>query len=98
MPNEREGHSSLITEAVEQLDKKPDVIVTCVGGGGLLIGIIEGMKKVGWEDVPVIAMETKGADCYNKAIEKDSLVTLPAITRFVYHTSSFIFQFVFCCS
>lgn len=79
-PDVWEGHSSLITEAAEQLNKKPDVIVTCVGGGGLLIGITEGMKKVGWEDVPVVAMETKGADCYNKAIEKGQLVTLPAIT------------------
>lgn len=79
-PDVWEGHSTLITEAAEQLDKKPDVIIVCVGGGGLLIGIVEGMTKIGWEDVPVIAMETKGADCYNKAIEKGSLVTLPGIT------------------
>ena len=42
---------------------------------------IEGMEKVGWGDVPVLAMETVGADCYNQAIKANKLVTLPAITR-----------------
>ena len=43
--------------------------------------LIKGMEKVGWGDVPVLAMETVGADCYNQAIKANKLVTLPAITR-----------------
>ncbi|XP_014767599.1 serine dehydratase-like [Octopus bimaculoides] len=79
-PDIWEGHSSMIMECEQQLESKPDVVVTCVGGGGLLNGILDGLKNVGWDDLPVIAMETIGADCFNKAVEKGSLVTLPAIT------------------
>ncbi len=39
------------------------------------------MEKVGWQDVPVLAMETVGADCFNKSIEADKVVTIPDITR-----------------
>ncbi|GAB1603413.1 uncharacterized protein LOC115216536 [Argonauta hians] len=74
------GHSSLIVECRKQLESKPDVIVLSVGGGGLLNGVCEGLKEVGWDKVPIIAMETKGADCFNKAIEKGEVITLPEIT------------------
>ena len=57
--------------------------MTCVGGGGLLCGVIQGMKQVGWTDVPVIAMETNGADSYNQAVKAGKLVTLPDITRYL---------------
>lgn len=77
----REGHSSMIVEAEQQLPCRPDVIVASVGGGGLLTGIIQGMRKVGWNDVPVVAMETEGAESYYEAVKEGKLVTLPAITR-----------------
>ena len=47
----REGHASMIHESSQQIPEKPDVVVTCVGGGGLLNGIVQGMRDVGWEKV-----------------------------------------------
>ncbi|XP_046330551.2 serine dehydratase-like [Haliotis rufescens] len=79
-PDIWEGHESLIVEAAAQMPVKPDVVLTSVGGGGLLIGIVQGMWKVGWKDVPIIAMETDGANCFNAAIKAGELVTLPDIT------------------
>lgn len=47
-----EGHASMIEESVEQLPQgvKPDAIVCCIGGGGLLGGIIVGCESAGWGD------------------------------------------------
>ena len=44
-------------------------------------GILEGMWRVGWNDVACIAMETVGADCLNASIEAGKQVTLPTISR-----------------
>ena len=77
----REGHASMITEAADQLEDKPDAVITSVGGGGLFNGVVQGMRQVGWTDVPVVAMETIGAHALNAAIQAGNLVTLPAITR-----------------
>ncbi|KAF2078140.1 hypothetical protein CYY_000524 [Polysphondylium violaceum] len=60
-----EGHSTMIEEVYQDyLDgktEKPDVVVCSVGGGGLLVGILQGLEKVGWSDVNVIAVETYGS-------------------------------------
>ncbi|PIO31951.1 hypothetical protein AB205_0149830 [Aquarana catesbeiana] len=78
----REGHSSLVLELKVALgNQKPGALVVSVGGGGLLSGIIEGLSRVGWSDVPIIAMETLGAHCLNAALEAGKSVTLPDITR-----------------
>ncbi|XP_046559358.1 serine dehydratase-like [Haliotis rubra] len=79
-PDIWEGHESMIVEAASQMPVRPDVVLTSVGGGGLMVGIIQGMWKVGWKDVPVIAMETDGANCFNAAIKAGKLTTLPDIT------------------
>ncbi|KAK6483372.1 serine dehydratase-like isoform X1, partial [Huso huso] len=75
-----EGHASIVKELKAYLPTKPGAIVVAVGGGGLLCGVVEGLKEVGWEDVPIVAMETKGADCLNAAMKEGKLVTLPDIT------------------
>lgn len=54
--------------------------MTCVGGGGLLAGIAHGMEKVGWNHVPIVAMETYGADSFNKAVKAGRAVKLEKIT------------------
>lgn len=72
----------MITEAAEQLPCRPDVVVASVGGGGLLNGVLHGMWNVGWNDVPVVAMETEGADCFNASLKVGKLVTLPVISRY----------------
>lgn len=80
----REGHASMIAEVTAFLGPsvKPGAVVVSVGGGGLLCGVIQGLKDVGWTDVPIVAMETVGAHCFNAAIKAGKLVTLDDITRF----------------
>ncbi|XP_035990955.1 serine dehydratase-like isoform X2 [Fundulus heteroclitus] len=77
-----EGHASLVAEAAASLGPggKPGAVLLSVGGGGLLCGVIQGLKDAGWTDVPVIAMETVGADCLNAAIKAGKVVTLHDIT------------------
>lgn len=75
-----QGHSTLVDELVTQMEGKPDAIVVAVGGGGLLVGVLEGMYHHGWSDVPVLAVETKGADSFAQSVAAGKLVTLPAIT------------------
>lgn len=74
-----EGHASLVDELVQQT-AKPDAIVCSVGGGGLLSGVIEGLHRNGWTDVPVVAVETKGAACYAEAIQHGHPVELTHIS------------------
>jgi L-serine/L-threonine ammonia-lyase len=73
------GHSSRIDE-VAGSHGKPDLVVVTVGGGGLLCGVLEGMQKNNWLDVPLIAVETAGADSLHAAIAAGETITLPAIT------------------
>lgn len=77
-----QGHASMIAEVAASLGPsvKPGAVVLSVGGGGLLCGVIQGLKDVGWMDVPIIAMETVGADCFNAAVKAGRMVTLDDIT------------------
>eukprot|EP00053_Salpingoeca_punica_P014960 m.136783 g.136783 ORF g.136783 m.136783 type:complete len:671 (+) comp16589_c1_seq1:290-2302(+) len=74
------GNASLSHELKSQLSEKPSAVVLSVGGGGLMCGVIQGLHEVGWGDVPVIAMETDGANCLNSAVQAGKPVTIPAIT------------------
>ncbi len=73
------GHSTLIDE-VARSGIKPGALVVSVGGGGLLCGLVEGMKQNGWSDVPVIAVETEGADSLAQSVRAGRRVELAAIT------------------
>ncbi|XP_061599396.1 serine dehydratase-like [Cololabis saira] len=77
-----QGHATMMAEVAASLGagEKPGAVLLSVGGGGLLCGVIQGLKDVGWMDVPVVAMETVGADCFNAAIKAGKMVTLPDIT------------------
>ncbi|XP_078521680.1 serine dehydratase-like [Lissotriton helveticus] len=75
-----EGHASLIKEIQKAMPCKPGAIILSVAGGGLLLGVVDGLKEVGWADVPIIAMETKGADCLNACLKAGKKITLPDIT------------------
>jgi len=72
------GHSTLVDELV-RADVKPDAIVLCVGGGGLLSGVVEGLRRHGWNDIPVIAVETEGAASLHAAIKAGHTVELDRI-------------------
>ena len=75
-----EGHESIIIEAKKQLPSKPSAVVCSVGGGGLLIGVVHGLRRVGWDDVPVITVETEGAESFALSVKANELITLPGIT------------------
>ncbi|XP_053488353.1 serine dehydratase-like isoform X1 [Ictalurus furcatus] len=74
------GHSSLVHELKAVLPCEPGAVVLCVGGGGLFCGVVQGLDEVGWGHVPILCMETVGADCFNAAVKAGRLVTLPDIT------------------
>jgi L-serine/L-threonine ammonia-lyase len=74
-----QGHASLVDEVVRS-GVKPDVVVLSVGGGGLLCGVVEGLRRNGWNDVPVVAVETKGADSLAQSVRAGHRVELAAIT------------------
>ena len=74
-----QGHATMIDE-VARSGAKPDVVVLSVGGGGLLCGVVEGLRRNGWVDVPVFAVETEGADSFARSIEVGHPVELSAIT------------------
>lgn len=74
-----EGHASLVDE-VANGGLKPDAVVLSVGGGGLLSGIAQGLHRNGWDDVPIIAVETEGAASFHAAAHAGHAVQLDQIT------------------
>ncbi|MBS1979104.1 MAG: pyridoxal-phosphate dependent enzyme [Bacteroidetes bacterium] len=77
-----QGHATMIDEVVKQTSK-PDAILLTVGGGGLMAGVAMGLKRHGWTDVDIIAIETLGADSLSQAIKAGHAVRLEAITSSV---------------
>lgn len=74
-----QGHATLIDE-VFCFGLKPDAVVLSVGGGGLLSGVVEGLHRNGWSDIPVFAVETTGAASFNAAVTAGHTVELERIT------------------
>jgi L-serine/L-threonine ammonia-lyase len=74
-----EGHATMIDE-VARAGVRPDAVVLSVGGGGLLCGVVEGLRRNGMGTVPMIAVETAGADSYAQSLAAGERIELPAIT------------------
>ncbi|EPJ48531.1 MAG: L-serine dehydratase [Osedax symbiont Rs2] len=74
-----EGHASLIDE-VKAAGVKPDVIVLSVGGGGLLSGVVLGLARNDWQEIPILAVETQGADSLSVAVAQNKHIGLTAIS------------------
>ncbi len=72
------GHASMVTE-IREAGVTPDLVVLAVGGGGLLCGVLEGLHRVGWPEVPVCAVETEGADSFYRSVKAGRLETLDRI-------------------
>jgi L-serine/L-threonine ammonia-lyase len=73
-----EGHAGMIDEVARD-GGRPDAVVLAVGGGGLLSGVVAGLRRQGWDDVPVFAVETVGADSYAQSLAAGERVELAAI-------------------
>jgi L-serine/L-threonine ammonia-lyase len=79
-----DGHATMMDEVARAHSGpahfRPDAVVLSVGGGGLLCGVVEGLHRNGWGKVPVIAVETLGADSYARSLQLGQRIELPAIT------------------
>jgi L-serine/L-threonine ammonia-lyase len=73
------GHATIVDEVMRS-GVKPEAIVLSVGGGGLLCGVLEGLQRNGWADIPVIAVETAGADSFAQAARAGDRIELADIT------------------
>ncbi len=73
------GHATIIDE-VRKSNLFPDVVVLSVGGGGLLCGIIEGLYRNEMANVPILAVETDGADSLSASLKAGRHVELKDIT------------------
>ena len=73
-----QGYAGMIDE-IAVAGAKPEVIVLCVGGGGLLCGVIEGLHRNDWTDVPIITVETEGAESLAASVREGHLVELDSI-------------------
>ena len=73
------GHATMIDEVLKQ-GFVPDEVVLSVGGGGLLCGVAEGLCRNGMDGVPIVAVETVGADSLGASLHRGAHVTLPSIS------------------
>jgi L-serine/L-threonine ammonia-lyase len=72
------GHATILDE-IRPSDLIPDAIVLSVGGGGLLCGVIEGLHNHRLPHVPVLAVETEGADSLSASLKSGRHVELEDI-------------------
>jgi len=73
------GHATIIDEIVRQ-GVKPDAVVVSVGGGGLLCGVVQGLRRNKLSTVPVIAVETDGAASLSVSLRQHRNTALERIT------------------
>lgn len=82
-PDIWEGASSLVPELEAQMKAEGgyDGVVCSVGGGGLLVGIAEGLRRAGrTKQVGILAVETEGAASLATSLEAGVNTTLDGIT------------------
>lgn len=82
-PDIWEGASSLVPELEAQMKSSGgyDGVVCSVGGGGLLVGIADGLRAAGrTKQVGILAVETEGAASLAGSVEAGRNVTLGGIT------------------
>jgi L-serine/L-threonine ammonia-lyase len=73
------GHATLIDE-VARANVPFDAVLLSVGGGGLLSGVVAGLRRNGLEDIPIVAIETEGADSLAQSVAAGARIELKAIT------------------
>jgi threonine dehydratase len=73
-----EGQSTVGYEIFQEME--PDYIVTSVGGGGLISGLIKSSESY---NTKIVAVEPKNADSLNQSLKHDKIVKLENIDTFV---------------
>jgi L-serine/L-threonine ammonia-lyase len=78
------GNQTVFEEIAKQMadqeNGEADVMACSVGGGGLLIGMLQGMAEAGWWNTQILAVETEGADSLSESLKIGELVALPGIS------------------
>jgi threonine dehydratase len=72
------GQATIVRELVDQLPRI-DLIVTSIGGGGLISGILSAVQHY-TPSTRVVGVETEGADSMYQSHSAGRIVELPAIT------------------
>lgn len=73
------GNSTIMDEVVAA-GVGFDAVVLAVGGGGLAVGVLQGLARNNLENIPVYGVETLGAASFQASLNAKELVTLPSIT------------------
>lgn len=73
-----EGHSTMVDEILDDCPQV-DTVVTSVGGGGLLAGILTGLLRHDRRDCRIITCETTGAASFAAAVQAGHPVRLSRI-------------------
>ena len=71
------GQGTIALEVIEQLPDV-DVLVTPVGGGGLVAGVALAAKLVK-PDIQIVGVEAAGAACMKTALERNEITTLDKV-------------------
>ena len=78
------GNQTTFEEIAKQMadqgNGRADVMACFVGGGGLLIGMLQGMAEAGWWNTQLLAVETKGAETLSESMKNGELIALPGIS------------------
>lgn len=72
------GQGTIVLELLDQLNKI-DLVMTSIGGGGLISGIISAVQQF-TPNTRVAGVETVGANCMAASLKAGHIVELPAIT------------------
>lgn len=76
------GQGTVAKEIYEELEGKVDVVVSCIGGGGLISGIASYMKQHN-EEMQIIGVEPEGAASMYQSRQHDKVTPLEKIDNFV---------------
>ena len=78
------GQGTVGMEILKQLPDSENLesIFAAVGGGGLIAGILEYVKRIGNPNTKVIGAETVDGDAMSKSLEKGERVTLSEVGPF----------------
>ena len=67
----------MVEELKKQLPSPPGVIASAVGGGGLIMGILQGIEKCGWKGkIAAVGLETTATASFHESFKAKKIVGL----------------------